>query len=55
LVNLVEQTEIVADMMAGVGPFALPLAKRRRVRVFANDLNPDSCAGHFATVVKVSA
>ena len=42
LVNSIGSAEVVADMMAGVGPFALPLAKRRSVTVFANDLNPES-------------
>lgn len=36
--------ETVCDMMAGVGPFAVP-AGRRRLTVLANDLNP-RCA-HF--------
>lgn len=32
---------VVADMFAGVGPFSIPLAKRRAT-VYANDLNPES-------------
>jgi tRNA (guanine37-N1)-methyltransferase len=40
-----EKTEplVVADLMAGIGPFALPLSSRGyNISVHANDLNPDS-------------
>jgi tRNA (guanine37-N1)-methyltransferase len=33
--------ELVADVFAGVGPFALPAA-RKGCAVLANDLNPES-------------
>lgn len=32
--------EILCDMMCGIGPFAIPAA-RKRIVVHANDLNPD--------------
>lgn len=39
-----QEGEAVCDVMAGVGPFAVPAGKRK-VFVHANDLNPDSYAG----------
>lgn len=33
--------QVVIDIMAGIGPFAVPAAKAK-CRVLANDLNPDS-------------
>lgn len=41
LANSFKKGEAVADVMAGVGPFALPAAKNK-VIVWANDLNPES-------------
>ena len=41
LVTLFTQEDVVADVFAGVGPFALPAAKKG-CAVFANDLNPES-------------
>lgn len=43
LVAMFSPGEIVCDVMAGVGPFAVPAGKKG-VFVWANDLNPDSYA-----------
>ena len=40
LTDLFKPSEYIADVFAGVGPFAVPAAKK--CVVFANDLNPDS-------------
>lgn len=44
LISKFQEGEAVCDVMAGVGPFAIP-AGRKHVFVSANDLNPDSHAG----------
>lgn len=41
IVKLLKQNDVLYDVFAGVGPFAVPAAKKG-VEVFANDLNPDS-------------
>lgn len=41
LVSLFGPGEVVADVFAGVGPFAIPAAKKGSL-VVANDLNPKS-------------
>ncbi|XP_066043038.1 tRNA (guanine(37)-N1)-methyltransferase isoform X2 [Chamaea fasciata] len=41
IVGLLKAGDVLFDVFAGVGPFAIPAAKRK-CRVFANDLNPDS-------------
>jgi tRNA (guanine37-N1)-methyltransferase len=41
LVDQFEPGQVVADVMAGVGPFAVPAAKKRCL-VLGNDLNPES-------------
>ncbi|KAI8809576.1 guanine(37)-N1-methyltransferase, partial [Cladochytrium replicatum] len=42
LVKMFKPRDIVCDVFAGVGPFALPAAKNKGCTVFANDLNPSS-------------
>ncbi|XP_019406473.1 PREDICTED: tRNA (guanine(37)-N1)-methyltransferase [Crocodylus porosus] len=41
IVDLLKPGDVLFDVFAGVGPFAI-LAARKKCRVFANDLNPDS-------------
>ncbi|KAI3721628.1 hypothetical protein L2E82_32645 [Cichorium intybus] len=41
LVNKFQKGEIICDMFAGIGPFAIPAAQKGCL-VYANDLNPDS-------------
>lgn len=41
LVQLFSADDVIADVFAGVGPFALPAAKKG-CGVLANDLNPES-------------
>lgn len=41
LVKLFSATDAVCDVMAGIGPFAMPAAKKGCM-VYANDLNPVS-------------
>ena len=41
LVEIFKKSDVVCDMFAGVGPFAIPAAKKGCV-VYANDLNPES-------------
>jgi tRNA (guanine37-N1)-methyltransferase len=42
LVGTFAEGSIVADAMCGIGPFAIRAALRKKCRVLANDLNPDS-------------
>ncbi len=51
LVHLVREGDVLIDMFAGVGPYALPAAKRG-AQVWANDLNPHCYAAlqHNATL-----
>ncbi|NXC49741.1 TRM5 methyltransferase, partial [Penelope pileata] len=41
IVELLKPGDVLFDVFAGIGPFAIPAAKKKCV-VFANDLNPDS-------------
>jgi tRNA (guanine37-N1)-methyltransferase len=37
-----KEGEWICDVMAGIGPFAIPAAKNAKTNVYANDLNPFS-------------
>jgi len=41
ILKLIDKDDVVHDMFAGIGPFAIPLAKKG-CEVYASDLNPDS-------------
>lgn len=41
LVQLFKPAEVLCDVMAGIGPFAVPAGKKG-VFVWANDMNPES-------------
>jgi len=51
LVAMFNPGEVVCDVMAGVGPFAIPSGKKG-VFVWANDLNPDSYASMKDAVIR---
>ncbi|KAI8822562.1 guanine(37)-N1-methyltransferase [Fimicolochytrium jonesii] len=42
IVKKFKKNGLVCDVMAGVGPYAVPAAKNKKLVVFANDLNPSS-------------
>ncbi|XP_011641569.1 FAD synthase-like isoform X3 [Pogonomyrmex barbatus] len=41
MITFMMQGDVLYDVFAGVGPFAIPAA-RKKIQVFANDLNPES-------------
>lgn len=41
IVKILKAGDVLCDVFAGVGPFAIPAAKKKCI-VFANDLNPES-------------
>ncbi|KAI4155903.1 MAG: hypothetical protein LQ340_000653 [Diploschistes diacapsis] len=49
LVAKFEPGQAVCDVMAGIGPFAIPAGKKK-VFVWANDLNPDSYHGLITAI-----
>lgn len=42
ILKQVKDGETIVDLFAGVGPFALLLARHRRVKVYAIDINPEA-------------
>jgi tRNA (guanine37-N1)-methyltransferase len=52
LCGIFAEGEAICDVMAGVGPFAIPAGKKKAF-VWANDLNPDSYSS-LANAVKIN-
>lgn len=42
IVGQVKDGETIVDMFAGVGPFSVSIARRRQVKIYAIDINPDA-------------
>ncbi len=42
--SLASDGETIVDMFAGVGPFSIMIARRRRAKVYSIDINPDAIA-----------
>ena len=42
IVSKINHRDVLFDVMAGIGPFSVPAAKKKKAIVFANDLNPIS-------------
>jgi len=42
ILELLKPSDVVCDMFAGIGPFAIPAARNLGCTVYANDLNPRS-------------
>jgi len=42
IVDQVKDGEIIIDMFTGVGPFAVMIARKREVKIFAMDINPEA-------------
>ncbi len=54
LIKMFQPGEVVCDVMAGIGPFALPAGKKG-VFVWANDMNPESYAALESGIKKNKA
>jgi tRNA (guanine37-N1)-methyltransferase len=42
IVDQVQDGEIIIDMFTGVGPFAVTIARKREVEIYAIDINPEA-------------
>ena len=47
IADLVEDSEVVLNMFAGVGPYSITIAKKRRAEVYSNELNETAYRLHL--------